>query len=118
MANQGPADESFIIGEPKDYLGGHISIGIADLLEAVVPIILYYTWMKPRIDSWSANTWYRYSWSAAAYGHLITFSIPFIFWCLSFMVNNTVSYLYVGMALMFGALFAGYVIATTIVYQF
>ena len=34
------------------------------------------------------------------------------------MAKNTMSYLYVAMLLVFGSLFGGYVIATTIIYQF
>ena len=53
--------ENFTIGAPKDYLGGHVAIGMITLLEAVIPIILYYSWMEPRINDWAANTWYKYS---------------------------------------------------------
>ena len=119
MSNSAPADDQqFKIGEPKDYLGGHVAIGMVTLLEAVIPIVLYYAWMNPRFDSWVANTWYKDSWSAMTYGHFITFFIPFIFWCLSFMAKNAMSYLYVGILALFGSLFGGYVIATTIIYQF
>ena len=118
MATPAETGENFSIGAPKDYLGGHVAIGMITLLEAVIPIILYYAWMEPRIDGWAANTWYKYSWRSATWGHLITFSIPFLFWCLSFMAKNTMSYLYVGMLLIFGGLFGGYVVATTIIYQF
>merc|ERR1712051_14273 len=117
-ANATAADQQFTIGEPKDYLGGHVAIGMVTLLEAAIPIVLYYAWMNPRFDSWVANTWYKDSWSAMTYGHFITFFIPFIFWCLSFMAKNAMSYLYVGMLVVFGSLFGGYVIATTIIYQF
>lgn len=113
-----PSQQTFTIGEPKDYLGGHVAIGLVTLLEAAIPITLYYAWMHPRIEKWSANEWYKNSWAAAAYGHFITFLIPFFFWCLSFAAKNTLSYLYVAMLLMFGSLFGGYVIATTIIYQF
>ena len=118
MATPAETGETFSIGAPKDYLGGHVAIGMITLLEAAIPITLYYAWMHPRIDDWAANTWYKYSWKAAAYGHFITFIIPFLFWCLSFMAKNTMSYLYVGMLLVFGSLFGGYVVATTVIYQF
>ena len=84
-----PETQQFTIGEPKDYLGGHVAIGIVTLLEAAIPITLYYAWMHPRIETWVSNTWYKNSWAAAAYGHFITFLIPFIFWCLSFIAKNT-----------------------------
>ena len=41
--------DTFDHGPPSDYLAGHIMIGTTLLVESIIPLILYYEWMKPRL---------------------------------------------------------------------
>ena len=118
-ADAGSADNGmFTIGQPSEYIGGHIAIGVVTLLETILPVILYYAWMHPRLELMANNTWYAYAWKAATYGGFITFFFPFLFWCMSFMAKNIFSYLYIGILVIFGGLFGSYISGTTIIYQF
>ena len=116
-SNSTNIDGIFSVGEPSEYVGGHIAIGVVTLLQAAIPVTLYYAWMKPRLDMMSGNTWYADAWGAATYGGFITYIIPFFFWCLSFISDNTFAYLYVGMLIIFGGIFGSYISGTTYIYQ-
>lgn len=113
-----PDTGSFTVGPPKDYIGGHIALGIVTLLEAAIPAILFYTWQHSRLASVSTNVWWPYSWKAMTYGGFLAFIFPFVFWCLSFIDKPIMAYLYLGFLMLFGGLYGGYVIMTTIIYQF
>ena len=117
MASPNP-NSSFEIGPPKDYLGGHIAIGMVTLIEAALPAILWFAWQRGEINNNQLNVWYKYSWKSMSYGGLIAFFIPFLFWCMSFSDNNTLSYLYVAMLVLFAGLYGSYVTASTIIFQF
>merc|ERR1712013_20206 len=108
----------FSIGAPSQYIGGHIAIGVITLLETIVPLIMYYTWQQRKLMAYPNNDWYKYSWKAATYGGFIAYFFPFLFWCLSFMDKNMFSYIYMGVLVLFGGVYGGYVIFTTMVYQF
>ena len=42
---EGSADNGmFTIGQPNEYIGGHIAIGVVTFLETFLPVILYYAW--------------------------------------------------------------------------
>ena len=109
---------SFEVGPPKDYVGGHVALGIVTMLEAAIPAILYYTWQHPRLASVTGNDWWVYSWKAMTYGGFLAFIFPFVFWCLSFIDKPIMAYLYLGFLVLFGGLYGGYVVMTTIIYQF
>ena len=80
MADPAPGDQ-FTVGPPKDYVGGHITIGLVMFLEAAIPVILYYTWQYSRLASISAaNHWWECSWKAMTYGGFLAFIVPFFFW--------------------------------------
>ena len=115
----GSADSGmFTIGQPSEYIGGHIAIGVVTFLETALPVILYYAWMHPRLETMTTNTWYGDSWKAATYGGFLTFLFPFLSWCFSFMAKNIFSYIYIGLLVLFGGLFGSYITGTTIIYQF
>ena len=118
MSNITAEEGQFSIGAPSQYIGGHIAIGIVTLLETVIPVVLYYAWQHDELDDYASNNWYKYAWKAATYGGFITYFIPFLFWCLSFMAKNIFSYIYMGVLVLFGGLFGSYVIFTTVVYSF
>ena len=108
----------FTIGQPSEYIGGHIAIGVVTFIETALPVILYYAWADPRLKTIGVNKWYHYSWKAATYGGFLTFIFPFLGWCLSFMNKNMMSYIYLGVLVLFGGVFGWYISATTIIYQF
>ena len=111
-------DGIFSILEPEQYLPGHIIIGVFDFLEAITPLIIYFSWAKPRIEKLEYNPWYKHSWRTMAYGSFMSFSIAFFFWMTSFEKSVVASKIYVASSLVFGGLYAFYVIASTIIYQF
>ena len=113
-----PSTGTYDIGPPSDYAGGHAAIGTTLFVEAALPIILYYAWMKPRLDDMSYNVWYMYAWKAMTWGSLISYGIAFVFWATSFVHKSTASYLYIGMLLAFAGLYGFYITATTIIFQF
>merc|ERR1712032_74739 len=71
-----PSTGTYDIGPPSDYAGGHAAIGTTLFVEAALPIILYYAWMKPRLDDMSYNVWYMYAWKAMTWGSLISSPSP------------------------------------------
>ena len=121
MASSAPSANSaengmFSIGDPSEYVGGHIAVGIILLLEAVIPVALYYGHWNDILKDLPMNDWYVYSWKAMTYGGFIAFFVPFIFWCTSFVESNTAAYLYLGFVTLFGGIYGFYIIATTIIY--
>merc|ERR1712060_286811 len=111
--------DNFQIGPPSQYAGGHAAIGVTLLIEAALPIILYYSWQKSRLDMLNGtNMWYKYSWETMTWGGLVTFAMSFLFWAISFAGKSTTSYLYFGMLLLFGGLYGFYITASTIIFQF
>ena len=106
------------IGQPKEYLGGHLAIGALTLVEAWVPIILYYSWQKSKLEKLNYNTWYSDSWKTMSYGGFVTYFLAFLFWAISFAYKEKTSFLYIGMLFFFGAFYGFYITAQTIIFQF
>merc|ERR1712032_1357528 len=69
----------FTIKDPKEYLGGHIAIGLTLIAQTAVPIILkiYYADRYPndRLEGLTKNVWYQNAWYSLAYG-----GASWVFW--------------------------------------
>lgn len=67
----------------NDLLPSTIMIGMYAVINTIVPVIVYYTWLSP--NNYALNEWTCKSWWTMWIGHLATWGLPALFWPLSYI---------------------------------
>ena len=98
-----PATETcgYMLGPSSDYLGGHITVWLVSVFNALVPFLIYWYWKEPifyddlgtrNIDSDFKKAWRWFGW-----GSLVCFAGQAVWWPLTFLYNNYVQLIYLSL---------------------
>ena len=60
-----------------------IMLGMAALVNTIVPVLVYYLWLMP--NGYDSNTWTKNSWWVMWIGHLAVWGPPALFWGFSYI---------------------------------
>ena len=92
--------------EPKDYLAGHIVVGVVAIIQTVVPTCLWYLWKKPMISDSSINPWFSISWEAIWIGAIATHGLQAVILPFTFIKSRVLSLFYAALWAFMGLAFS------------
>ena len=96
----------FVTNDPKDYLAGHIVVGLVAIIQTVVPTVLWWVWKKPMISDSDANKWFKRSWGMMWIGSVIAHGIQAVLFPFTFFKHRTLGIIYAGSWAFLGIMFA------------
>ena len=96
----------FKVLEPRDYLAGHIVVGVVAIIQTVVPTCLWYLWKKPMISDSSVNPWFSIGWEAIWIGAIATHGLQAIIFPFTFIKNRILSLFYAALWAFMGLAFS------------
>ena len=73
-----------------------VFLGSAWMLEAYLPILVWYLWRRPEIRNLKeSNPWYYRAWNFMWISHYFVFQVPAIIWPFTYLGSQTVNYFYI-----------------------
>ena len=93
-------------------------MGLSQLIKFLLPMILWFSWVRPAINDTTSNLWFLYAWKTLCYGYIISYGLTSIMWLFSFTDNLNVVKVYIGAWLVFATFGGAFMFISILAYLF